>query len=138
MSEAAHTETFHESELIAVKCVECGSPNALDGDKKGCKVCETLLDDCLRLTGHDLRYEALVAVVQPAPAPPAPPAPHSRVICEGGHKNGVRCVVTRVAKRTWKIEMWQRARWGCPYVQTQAGSVLAAYKAADAAIRCRV
>lgn len=133
MSEA-HTETFNANELVPVKCAECGAANALAGDKNGCRACEALLDDCLRLTGHDLRYEAMISPMRPAIVQPAP---HKRVLSEGAHKNGVRCVVTRVAKGTWKVEMWQRARWGCPYVQTQAGSVLAAYKAADAAIRNR-
>ena len=59
----------------------------------------------------------------------------SRVIWEGDHKNAIRCVVTRVEGTVWIVEMWQRPRFGCPYVKTQGRSLHNAFWAANAAVR---
>lgn len=49
---------YSASELIAVTCDTCGSGNVLDGDKLGCPECIAMIENCLAVTGTDLRKES--------------------------------------------------------------------------------
>lgn len=69
------------------------------------------------------------------------PEEHKRVIWSGEHKNATRAVVTRYADSygpMFKVEMWQRPRFGIAYTQAHDRSLKWAFGAAGAAMRFKL